>query len=78
MPVSEQCTAACQARIDLVPGMALADAKRFIDTWRREHRHYEGPGVLQPLAPFGFPIPQKVNAVSTEMMSGEEEPDYEE
>lgn len=78
MPISEQCTAACQARIDLVPGMALADAKNFVDEWRKAHRHYEGPGVAIPQqSPFGFPIPQRIEAVSTDTAMGDEEPEFE-
>lgn len=73
-PVSEQCTNACGARIDLVPGMALLDASKFISTWRKDHRHYDG--VMPQTPPFGFPIPQRVNAVSTEVALGDEEPDF--
>ena len=76
MPISESCTTNCGARIDLVPGMALADAKQFVDEWRKDHRHQEGVAAPHQ-SPFGFQLPQKTTAISTDFNSGEDE-DFEE
>lgn len=38
-PISEVCAHTCQARIDLLPSMPIAEAKKIIAAWRREHNH---------------------------------------
>ena len=60
---------ACGARIDLVPGMALSQAKKFIDSWRTDHRHYSGPPTTPDRGPLGF----NLQAVSESFNDGESE-----
>lgn len=38
-PISEVCAHTCQARIDLLPSMPLAEAKKIISEWRKNHNH---------------------------------------
>ena len=49
--------------------MALSQAKKFIDSWRTDHRHYSGPPVIGERGPLGF----NLQAVSEAFNDGESE-----
>ena len=60
MPISEICS--CGARIDLIPGMDLNRATRFINSWRSDHKHEIGkdntPKQFNMNNALGFALPQ--------------------
>lgn len=57
-PVSEQCS--CGARIDLIPGMALPQAFKFVEAWRSNHKHemQAARGGAGNIMGFALPQPQ--------------------
>lgn len=60
-PISEVCAHTCQARIDLLPSMPLAEAKKIISEWRKNHNHITVEPAETAERRMGFALPDLVS-----------------
>jgi hypothetical protein len=56
--------------------MSLTQARRFINEWRRDHRHYDGPAADPTAKPIGFNL-QQTQAIASMEFDGYAEGDGE-